>query len=308
MKGVFRSDASTVDWCRPSSCILPPVAPSAYTVSWRACSFFTATILPLFLLSCLTVAKENLICLLLGICSSKLSLHGSLLSSKQAYAIVSRQRPGSLTSRLKLLAQDTLLLPNFLTVYTPLSSLSHSFYFSHDVIAFLPQMTLPPSLSLLYLFFQNHPRCHLCLASCSPPRQLEHGSVSNPCLLPCLTFNLDCLFIHWATSCFKAVTVWESSCSELRWCWCRMEDGWEVGGVWQWLLPGFLWGCFSLSSVLSPSHTQVTGTFFGGPSLNTLSLTLSLHLVSPAPSGLAQAESFIFTWCQPPFTFPFSLT
>lgn len=146
MKGVFRSDASTVDWCRPSSCILPPVALSAYTVSRRACSFFTATILPFFLLSCLTVAKENLICLLLGICSSKLSLHGSLLSSEQAYAIVSRQSPGSLTSRLKLLAQDTLLLPNLLSVYTPLSPLSHSFYF------FLPQCNCIPASNDLASF------------------------------------------------------------------------------------------------------------------------------------------------------------
>lgn len=211
MKGVFRSDASTVDWCCPSSWILPPVALSACTVSRRACSFFTATILPLFLLSCLTIAKENLICLLLGICSSKLSLHWSLLSAEQAYAIVSRQSPGSLTSRLKLLAQDTLLLLNVLTVYTPLSPLSHPFYSSHYVTAFLHQMTLPPSLSRLYLFFQNHPRCHLCLASCLPPRQPEHGNVSHPCLLPCLTFNLDCLFIHSHLSymLFQSMTVWE---------------------------------------------------------------------------------------------------
>lgn len=227
MKGVFGSDASTVDRCCPSFCVLPPVALSACTVSRRACSFFTATVLPLFLLSCLTVAKENLICLLPGICSSKFSLQWSPLSAEQAYAIVSRQSPGSLTSRLKLLAQDTLLLCNALPVYTPLIPRSHPFYSSHYVIAFLHQMTLPPALSLLYLFFQNPPRCQLCLASCLPPRQPGHGNVSHPCLLPRLTFNLDCLFRHSHLS----YTLFQSgdcggghSLQNSAWCWYGMED------------------------------------------------------------------------------------
>lgn len=202
MKGIFRLDASSVDWCWPCSCILPPVALSPFTVSQRACSFFTATILLFFYFFCLTVAKVNLICLPLGICSSKLSLDCYLLNSKQVYAIVSRQSPSSLTPWSKLLTWETLS-----AAPQPAHSLHtiepfESFHFSHFVIVFMCQMTLPPPFLLFYLFFQNQPSWHLCLASCSPPRQfgflqLEHGSVSHLHLLSWwFSFHLDSLFIH----------------------------------------------------------------------------------------------------------------
>lgn len=168
-----------------------------------------------------------------------------------------------------------LLLSFFLLVHTPWRPLSHPCYFSHIVIAIPCQMTLPPPLWLVCLFFQNHPSCHPCLASLSLPRQFPSlhmvpGRASHLNLSPCLTFYLDCLLMHSPQSdkLFQSLWLWERSlflqrsarcCHGMKVKKCRTPpDG----------------CCLDFYRLLLPAPHSVC---FPYPSPTMLSLNLSLH-------------------------------